>query len=560
MELKAAALEYLKHGYSVIPIKGKAYATGDTEEKRKDDSKKPLVKWEFFQSRLPSMQEIEKWWNQWPQAGIGIVTGMISGIAVIDIDSLQGKEQILPYIPDNMIFPIADTPRGGEHWYYRIVNNDLKNRAGVPSFTGVDIRAHGGYIVVPPTEGYNGKSYTWRQGLELLTTELPLIPAELYGKLPKKDDQAIKASIEIPKDNSVMFVEGSRDKDLFYTACVLLRGKMAVEQVYQVLLGLCRSCQPPMEPKVAEEKARSALKTAMERPRDLVPEVKQWVALQDGRFRIESCFNELSLQTGEQKATCRKIFTELSSQGIIEPDKGIGVYRLLNKNIDFIKIPDEDLPAVFFDMPLGLNAWVEVRQRNIIIVAGVSDSGKTAMLLNMAMSNMDKHKIRYQSSEMTGDELRVKLKNLPRTLDDFRNKVEWINRSEKWEDLILPDAVNFIDFMEIYENFYEVGGWIKKIHDKLRTGIAVIALQKKDGYTDTGRGGAITKEKARLYLSLDFGKLTIVKAKWWASARNPRGRWINFDLEQGVIFKNTDTWKEPVENFSYQNNKSKRGY
>ncbi len=41
-----AALAYLKKGLSVIPIKGQAYAEGETEEDRYDDAKRALIKWE----------------------------------------------------------------------------------------------------------------------------------------------------------------------------------------------------------------------------------------------------------------------------------------------------------------------------------------------------------------------------------------------------------------------------------------------------------------------------------------------------------------------------------
>ena len=48
--------------------------------------------------------------------------------------------------------------------------------------------------------------------------------------------------------------------------------------------------------------------------------------------------------------------------------------------------------------------------------------------------------------------------------------------------------INIIDFLEISENFYEIGGRLREIHDKLKGAVAVVALQKNAG-TQTGLGG-----------------------------------------------------------------------
>ena len=71
----SAAINYLKNNhFSIIPVK---------------PDKKPYIKWEEFQKRLPTEAEILEWWSKWPDANIGIVTGIISGIAVIDLDDIE---------------------------------------------------------------------------------------------------------------------------------------------------------------------------------------------------------------------------------------------------------------------------------------------------------------------------------------------------------------------------------------------------------------------------------------------------------------------------------------
>jgi hypothetical protein len=42
-----------------------------------------------FKAATTDARQIEAWWRQWPDANIGIATGAISGIAVVDIDGLE---------------------------------------------------------------------------------------------------------------------------------------------------------------------------------------------------------------------------------------------------------------------------------------------------------------------------------------------------------------------------------------------------------------------------------------------------------------------------------------
>ena len=73
--LKAALYYREKLNYSVIPV---------------GPNKKPLVEWKEYQEILPSPGEIREWWLKYPEANIGVVTGKVSNIVVVDIDSDDG--------------------------------------------------------------------------------------------------------------------------------------------------------------------------------------------------------------------------------------------------------------------------------------------------------------------------------------------------------------------------------------------------------------------------------------------------------------------------------------
>jgi hypothetical protein len=120
-------------------------------------------------------------------------------------------------------------------------------------------------------------------------------------------------------------------------------------------------------------------------------------------------------------------------------------------------------------------------------------------------------------------------------------------RSSNFADVIRPGCVNIIDYLEISDNFFMVAEYLKQIHDKLDSGIAIVALQK-DPKAAQGRGGTFGLEKPRLYLNMDAGKILIRKAKNWTHPeQNPNGLVLNYKLVSGCKFITINDWHEDTE-------------
>jgi hypothetical protein len=159
----------------------------------------------------------------------------------------------------------------------------------------------------------------------------------------------------------------------------------------------------------------------------------------------------------------------------------------------------------------------------------------------------NKPDVHFFSSEAGAGEMASRLKEFPGGLDDFKGVNFW-ERDRNFADVIDPYGVNVIDYMEVYDNFYEIGSWINDIHRELKTGIAVIVIQKKRG-AEVGKGGDVTLEKPRLYLSLEnnapFGGICkIIKAKFPKNPKfNPNGKEIDYRLSHGCIFTNISDWR-----------------
>lgn len=144
MSLYEIAMYYRNvHKWSVIPIK--------------PASKQPAASWKEYQSRLATDEELERWFRDktTEQIGIGLVTGKLSGVAVVDLDSYKdGFEAVDLNTP-----LISKTGGGGRHGFFAY-QEGIKNRVNING-KSIDIRGEGGYVVLPPSIHPSGGVYEW---------------------------------------------------------------------------------------------------------------------------------------------------------------------------------------------------------------------------------------------------------------------------------------------------------------------------------------------------------------------------------------------------------------
>lgn len=547
MNLCNSALNYRNLlSYSVIPV---------------GHDKKPLVKWEQFQKRIATEEEIKVWWTKFPEANIGIVTGLVSGIAVIDIDEPDTAKPILAeLIPDSLVFPICKTPSGGEHWYFACTDSKLTNNARLVA--GADLRANGGFVVAPPSINGKGKAWKWVEGLKPSKIALPYLPESYLLYIMGTHGDPIYSSNSInkhvlkggineektPVSTNVykMFKEGTRDEDLFHVANCLFKGRMPEQEVVQVLEKLALSCNPPFDLKEIPAKIESAFKRLLVKERNMAEEVESWVLSTNGNFLSTDVHKCLHLSTRQEIKNVSEILKRLKDKGIVEKwgDKN-GQFRLIDSEAPLIDWYNVEVNNIDIKYPFGVERLVNTMPKNIIVIAGSPDAGKTAFLLNVVAMNMEKFKINYFSSEMGAMELKARMKKFDFPFSKWRINAR--ERSHNFADVIKPEEINIIDYMELTEDFWRVGGMIKGIYDKLTTGIALIALQKAPGAI-MARGGVGSLEKPRLYLTMEAGRIKIEKGKNWAQENvNPNGLVCNYKIVQGCKILPQTEWYKPDE-------------
>jgi hypothetical protein len=250
----------------------------------------------------------------------------------------------------------------------------------------------------------------------------------------------------------------------------------------------------------------------------LAKRIEDWVKDSSGWFSYDDIDKEFGIHADNNKLNRRVIIKRLKDLGIVEQHiKNNKLYRYINTSVRLIDFKSGNkVTPIQLKYPFGIEYYFNTYPGNIIVVAGSPDAGKTAFLLNLIRMNQYDFSIYYQSSEMGRDELQNRLMNFEGIdLQDWNFTAE--ERSSNFADVIHPNCVNIIDYMELSGDFYMVADYLRQIHDKLGGGIAIVALQK-DPKAPQGRGGTFGLEKPRLYLNMDSGQILIRKAKNWTSS------------------------------------------
>lgn len=317
------ARKYIKAGFSVIPVKNKV----------------PAVDWKEYQTRRATDEELQGWFPKYPQ--IGIVTGKISGITVVDVDVKNGGLETLKQLrlpPTWMV----KTGGGGWHYYYAY---DERVQQTQNVLQGIDIRNDGGQVVAPPSRHESGRKYEWtyKEG------EIGTIPYELFSKheVVKTDwEELLKLGTQ----------EGNRNgsaASLFGKLMTLFQPK-EWETVWEIGKYWNSKNNPPLQERELRNVFESISKRAITNKRQTVEEV----------IEQSKKPTEIAVQVKEKDKLAKRFF----SWG--------------NSELDY------DLPLI---------EW-----HSYVVLFGQAGSGKTTFAMNMARANKN---VCLLTLEMSRDKL-----------------------------------------------------------------------------------------------------------------------------------------------------------
>ncbi len=156
-EMGRQAVALLRRGWSVVPVhvpleNGSCSCGNDCSW----PGKHPRVPWRPYTQELPTKAQVIEWFDEeFYGANLGVITGQVSDLVVVDVDGTIEDFQALGLPNTRAVL----TGGGGYHFYYRTGREPTPS--GISVTSGIDIKADGGFVVAPPSIHLSGFNYAW---------------------------------------------------------------------------------------------------------------------------------------------------------------------------------------------------------------------------------------------------------------------------------------------------------------------------------------------------------------------------------------------------------------
>jgi hypothetical protein len=238
--LLKAALAVARNGKPVFPCK--------------PGGKEPLTRRGHIDATTDP-RKIHMWWKRWPNANIAVPTGGRSGMLVVDVDHRASLDALEAKHGQFSETRTHSTGSGGMHLIFAYPEgSSIRNSAGKLG-KGLDVRAEGGYIIVPPSR--TTRPYAVLDALPLADTPPWLI--EILTE-PQRTAGKVRMIHTAPSVGAVgpPILQGSRDDTLARIAGRLHDGTRSLDDLTAELLEInARRCEPRLEDSQVEKVARS---------------------------------------------------------------------------------------------------------------------------------------------------------------------------------------------------------------------------------------------------------------------------------------------------------------
>jgi hypothetical protein len=224
----------LENGYSLIPV---------------DKEKRPCIYWKKYQYRRATIKDILNWHIQFDTLNVGIVTGRISRLAVIDVDDLSLLPELEERIPEINETTRVKTSRG-YHYYFSLNGENIRSTSRLFG-KNLELKSNGNYIIAPPSIIKNH-----RYSYEVPLSKILPIPEKLINK---SDDKITNKYIifRIPKYHGHNMdcirqilkrdlKEGERNNSLFILYNLLVQNKNSKEYARKIVERKNRSLANPL--------------------------------------------------------------------------------------------------------------------------------------------------------------------------------------------------------------------------------------------------------------------------------------------------------------------------
>jgi len=306
----AAALSYRSLDWSVFPIR---YG-----------EKRPRVRWKGLQECLPDRNQVGDWFGCWPEDGIAVALGPLSGLLAIDVDGQEAHAELCNRLGTLPVTPAVKSGNPDPHRYHLFFQHPagLETRAkATPWHPQLEFRGHGGYVVLPPSRHESGQRYFWMPGQSLEDVPLASVPDAILESLRTEDRRRRPSATERDRQNNLRVrlltrVSGATrrllsgrypddplwNERIFRAACDLAGCGYDLDRATELLLAGAKPWNPE-----EEQRALATIQSAFSQPRQPArstaldpPPNRPVTSWQHGRITINELGRVTSLQSDDE--------------------------------------------------------------------------------------------------------------------------------------------------------------------------------------------------------------------------------------------------------------------
>jgi len=529
-------------------------------------------------------------------------------------ENLQNIERKYGVLPETLT---QKTGGGGLQYFFTWNGHEIRNSSSKVS-KNIDIRGNGGYVILPPSSHPSKNKYQWitktpptkapdwitdiavnansktanpthtdnvsAYNQKALAGEITRLATATEGERNDTLNGAAHALGQLIAGNGMdrSVVESSLMGVAMGTGLTMREAQTTISSgiesgikipratpkgdKYHFDFNVSKQSKQSKQPEAKEAKeaevsrskqgvSRSKQESNANNPFNLHYLIGQWIENSTGYFTTDQVDREFGLTTRAEKNNRSKSLYIYKQEDLIKRDKKAkGKWHVIDNKIDWIDLNTVEDTSFEIKLPFNLHEKISIPPKSIIVLAGTTNAGKTAFILNTLALNIkqDYQKI-YLMSEMGGSEYKHRVFGTNCSMAEWNKEIKAAEKSYDFDGTIQnfnPNGLTCIDYLEeIDGEYFKIASSIRDIYDALVAGVALVAIQKKSA-AEYGRGGEATSEKARLYMTIDFlcslehsiiCALKITKAKH-SLHENMIGKEIHFKIENGSHMTPLTDW------------------
>jgi len=420
-------------------------------------------------------------WIKWLENGLnlGVRTGEISGITVIDVDLKVAPTLELEeiYKELNAAKTLTQNSPHGKHFIFRY-DKEVKTSTGLNGLT-VDIRNDGAQLVVAPSKISNS-IYHWIN----LGDEIKIIPENVKSKLlinNKVDDSRVeKMSEKLSQKGEIIKLKNNNLEgccnDTFVKLGGILINKLSTDQVEFVLSVFNTQLLENPMPFSAIKGMIGSLE-GYKQTEEQTQEKSIYECIQLIKIGIHA--KDIIDHTGIKRAIVDKYLSKFNKEGILVR-RGRGLYDFKEK-VEW----SDSVPEKGHEYPYKIPYFSDIayfQQGDIILIGAPTGKGKTHIALNIIKQMKEQGVKPYYVSLESGSRYLKIAEQLKLDVKDFYVTKDPIDNPTQIE--IEPNSFTIIDWLYTGEDFAMTQSIFKHLSDEMRrkNGILIVFTQLKEDY------------------------------------------------------------------------------